>query len=336
MSGSPAEALRAVERELEGFQESGNWKGQAGCAPLLFKVHCCFEDQVNDALGAAQVGIDLFRELGDAKGEASLWLSCAEVHLRARMHDACLEEAQEALMLFRDLADQSGEDAANTVITEVYCQKGKPQLAPNRPEAVQLLHRMAEALQMRDPDGWKQANERLSQLATTSPIITEEDEVQILGPVVGKDPNGAMSFMQENAPVSELELAEIGDAPQVRALRVGPSTFTDQAKMSTYLNFRFGGIHYGPRFRCVDWCAAKTSELVDVHDEQETVAYGIVSIQSCAEDWEAQLRLSPCILDCSLQTASVLGSQAPDIQRKKYALREPKKPPPKGKKKQSS
>merc|ERR1712187_613707 len=99
-------------------------------------------------------------------------------------------------------------------------------------------------------------------------------------------------------------------------------------------NFRGGGIGYGPRFRCVEFAACRTSPMLDKYDGDELCALAVLQMQSAAEGWEETLQLNPSILDCGLQSGSCLGLS--NIAQIKKALAEDKKAPKKGKKKEDA
>merc|ERR1719400_143699 len=109
-------ALTQVEDEMNLFPKRGNHRGLAGCAALKFLAHNSLADHSNEALEEGQNGINLFRELGDTKGEADMWLNVSGVHFSSKMYDEVLHEAQEALMLYRDIKDKTGMETANFIL----------------------------------------------------------------------------------------------------------------------------------------------------------------------------------------------------------------------------
>merc|ERR1712107_277448 len=100
---------------------------------------------------------------------------------------------------------------------------------------------------------------------------------------------------------------------------MGPQAFSTIVKREHYLGFRYTGIQYGPRFRCCDWVATKTSKVIDITDDEEVLAYSVLNIQSDAEGWERQLKFNPSILDCALQSQAALGRT--DVAAQKKALK---------------
>lgn len=298
----PGEALQIVEGEQRRFKQLGDVQGEAGVSLPLFMAHRSQEDQethANEALQVANDGLQLLRQLGDTKGEADMWLKVSETHLACNMLESTLGEAQEALMLYRGLKDSKGEEQANIVITEVYIRRGEPEKAPLHSKGIDLLSKLADALEARDSNAFLELSEKLQTIGGYG-LVTEQEQVSILGPVVSRDPDGATAFMKANSPEAE----ELEEGARV----LGAINHRGSNKVAFYLNFRFGGIAYGPRFRCVDYASALKEERPEGADP--TLGVSVLNMQDISDDWEFNLKLHPGILDCALQSGACLGALA--------------------------
>jgi len=300
-TGQLQQALQTVEEQMKMFIANQDKQGEASASLTLFLAHRSQEDQerhANEALELASQSLELFRDLGDRKGEADMWLKVAETHLAWGMVEEALGEAQEALMAYRDLRDKQGQDSANIIITEVYIRRDEPALAPLHSEGLQLLANVANAIDKRDGPAYQAANERLMTIGGYG-LITDTEQASILGPVISADPDAAIEFMNSNS----LDDAESGTAGKLTA----PVGMTSQMKNITYLGFRAGGIGYGPRFRCVDYGSRMKTAA---GEEKETLGFSVLQLQDQSDDWEYGLKLHPALLDCALQSAFVLGELA--------------------------
>jgi len=294
----PAEALTACQDQLRLFKQKKDLQGEASVYVPLFFAHRSQEDQeahANEALELAGDALERFRELGDRKGEADMWVCVAETHLAWGLNEEAMQEAQEALMIYRDLKDKQGQDAANVALSEVYIRRGEPALAPMHDEGLELLGRLARAVDERDGPAYQAANERLMSIGGLG-LLTETEQAAALAPVVSKDPDAAMEFMSANAPEGQ-EQEEVGKA-------AGPMGLNTVVKMYSYLGFRAGGIAYGPRFRCIEF--GSSFKGVDVQ-EDSTLGVSCLALQDVSDDWEWSLKLHPAILDCALQSTSCVG-----------------------------
>mmetsp|Transcript_661 Transcript_661/g.2328 ORF Transcript_661/g.2328 Transcript_661/m.2328 type:complete len:576 (+) Transcript_661:41-1768(+) len=298
-SGQAADALVACQEQMQTFKQARDYQGQASTYVTLFLAHRSQEDQdahANEALELAGDALDLFRQLGDRKGEADIWTLIAETHLAYGMQEEAMQEAQEALMICRDLKDKKGQDKANIVLTEVYIRRGEPALAPLHGEGLELLGHIASAIDERDGSAYQAANERLMAIGGFG-LLTETEQAAALTPVMSKDPDAAIEFMNANAPEGSEE--EAGRAA------TGPQSVGTVPKPMTYMGFRYSGISYGPRFRCIDSGAA-FKKAATVQDG-DTIGCAVLQVQDMSDDWECALKLHPAILDCALQSTSNCG-----------------------------
>mmetsp|Transcript_105674 Transcript_105674/g.298662 ORF Transcript_105674/g.298662 Transcript_105674/m.298662 type:complete len:399 (-) Transcript_105674:139-1335(-) len=299
----PQQALDVATEKHQRLMQKGDKVGQAAVSVPLFLALRSQEDQqvhANEALEVANDALRIFRELGDRKGEADMWVRVSETHLNWGMADSAKQEAQAARMMYRELRDKKGEDNANIVLTEAYIRQGEPALAPLHPEGVELLAKIAAAVEERDSAAFRKASERLGAIGGYG-LVTETEQMAILGPAMRKDPEGASEFIASNSPDAG-ELEEGGEQNKPVGMRC------PMEKNTFYASFRWGGIQYGPRYRCTEFAVRLNTPMVG--EEHEALGYSTINIQDCSDDWEVGLKYHPGILDCALQSGSCLGELA--------------------------
>ncbi|CAE8644137.1 unnamed protein product, partial [Polarella glacialis] len=273
----------------------------AAMSPILVMAHLCQEDRnthVSQALKVIDDGLSLCSKLGCRHTEAELYLKASEISLKEGLLDDTLEKAQRAVIIFRDLEDWRGEETANAVLGEVYTRRRQPELAPHRREALELAHTMARALDLRDSPGFYEAAERFGALGVSLPPVSKKEQMEIFGPVLKKDPDGAAAFIQTNVPQESSSLL-------LQSLNMGV-TFADVDKKAFYQHYRAGGIAYGPRFRCVDYVTGRQTSAQ--RHEDEALAYAVYTLQEGSDEWERGYRNHPAILDAAFQSTSVLST----------------------------
>merc|ERR1712060_165365 len=204
-------------------------------------------------------------------------------------------------MGYRDLKDKEGEEAANFILTQVYCRQGNPLLAPSRFEAIELVKKMAESIGNRDSDAFQEASERLNEIGGTGLLVSQQEQTEILWPIISKDPEGAMAFIRANSSIGDLSTNQGQNDAKGKHYR-------EMDKRINYLNFRLSGIGYGPRFRGCDFGVSLAGDR-PVEDDLEILAYGVNKTQSAADDWERKVLLSPSTIDSSMHTGATVDGR---------------------------
>ncbi|CAE7183594.1 unnamed protein product [Symbiodinium pilosum] len=204
--------------------------------------------------------------------------------------DDTLVLAQEALVSFRQAGDWLGEEAATAVLSEVYTRRGEPMLAPNRPEAMQLVKDMAQAVQERNADQYHSAADRYARLAVSRAPVSTAEQRQIYKSILRRDVGTSADFIKANA-VATTSGTAVG------------ATFIGAEKTEFYTSFRLSGIAYGPRYRAVDVAMGR----VTAGEDDSADAYAVYQIQEDADDWERKLSSHPSLLDAALQSSSIIG-----------------------------
>merc|ERR550534_3244219 len=138
--------------------------------------------------------------------------------------------AEQALGAARGVGDGAGEKQARRELSELRVDAGRAEAAPNRMDALEALNDLAYAVEERRGDVFKRAMARLDEASGFS----GEDVQRTLAPIIEKYRVGASRFLKS--------VGFDGAGASATAFKQFPKRYL-------YLNFRVGGLGYGPRFR---------------------------------------------------------------------------------------
>ncbi|CAK9017889.1 unnamed protein product [Durusdinium trenchii] len=301
------QAGRAVEAIVEAQLQAGNPQAAldeaqeqlSSLTPAASKAAAAMMSAVvvaTAALKGADAGlervkgyVEKLRADGNKRGEVQMLHKLATMSPYA---DYALNTAQAALKMAQHLGFALEEKALKRTLTELYVAKGKIDKAPNRREALLLLQDLARNLEKKDGDGFDDANQNLNGYW---PALTQSDVDAAMQKVITMNPPVYLEFLKshganvdgKDAPTPAP--ADIQGLGLQNKLKTGPKPYL-------YVNFRVGGISYGPRYRCCDLPCA----VVD----QPGSAVGVLNLQDISDDWERELQYNPSILDCALQNGA--------------------------------
>jgi len=212
-------------------------------------------------------------------GEAKALQVKAGLCLELGKKSEATQAGEASLKLFKEVGSKEGEESANCTLSSIYCEKGVPDKAPNRPLALKALKELEAAVESKDQQGWNRAMLSLTKCCA----YTSKDIDDIVNKTIDDNQKGSISFLQEQGLATN---------------NVGTKEVTHEVpKRWTYIGFRYGGLGYGPRFRCVQAYAMRGIPQ----------AVAALQVSDEAEDWEKELQYQPGILDGCLQTGSALG-----------------------------
>eukprot|EP00913_Durusdinium_trenchii_P031836 g29814.t1 len=237
------------------------------------------------SIDGEKLGLSMVEKLradGNKRGEVQMLHKLATMSPYA---DYALNTAQAALKMAQHLGFALEEKALKRTLTELYVAKGKIDKAPNRREALPrlLLQDLARNLEKKDRlrpdgDGFDDANQNLNGYW---PALTQSDVDAAMQKVITMNPPVYLEFLKshganvdgKDAPTPAP--ADIQGLGLQNKLKTGPKPYL-------YVNFRVGGISYGPRYRCCDLPCA----VVDQPGSARELQY------------------NPSILDCALQNGA--------------------------------
>merc|ERR1711972_355090 len=93
----------------------------------------------------------------------------------------------------RQAKSKGGQDKALGLISAIFVERGQPEKAPTRSEALKCLTSLSKATEMRKVDEVKELEEQLNKFGT---VLTDQDLAATLQPLFAKDPE-AVQFLEK-------------------------------------------------------------------------------------------------------------------------------------------
>lgn len=283
-SQQPKEAVKRGEEEMAKCQRAKDKKLESLITPSIITAHIA-NGASDVAARKARTSLRIYQDLGDVRGEANMLKTLAELQFQAKQYGEAESSVKSALSMFRDIRDSKGEEACLLVLDHVCVAKGEPDEAPHRAEALSLLREMARALEERNGPEFQDLTKRFNEIGG----VTQQEMDEAMTPVVQKDQEGARSFIRKCTGNDPMASQDSGGAQQR-----GTLIKTVEHKQF-YAGFRYGGLGYGPKFRCVKAPVARPGK---------GEAFAVMRVSSESESWEQELLMHPGILDGNLQTGA--------------------------------
>jgi tetratricopeptide (TPR) repeat protein len=293
--GDTFSAVIAANDELAMIRRTGDKKALVKVLDMLGRVQVTRGDSLQ-AMELFQELLDLQKELGDKEGEAKALRLVAEQNLALKRDQEAMKQANAALAMFQDLGSKDGEDEVKRTISRIYSAMKMPEKAPNRGEAKAAIQDLYAAVDNKDGQAWKAAMEALLK----SGAYTDKDINEITQKAVEDNDKGAKTFLAEMG-LAGLKKESMG---QVQACEV--------IKRMTYIQFRLGGLGYGPRFRCLQAHGLHVPDLDGDEYKANMKALAVLQVSDEAEDWEKELGYQPGILDGLLQSMTGMAACVPN------------------------
>mmetsp|Transcript_34237 Transcript_34237/g.72939 ORF Transcript_34237/g.72939 Transcript_34237/m.72939 type:complete len:347 (-) Transcript_34237:151-1191(-) len=279
--GDSIAASLAANDEVAMIHRSGDKAAEAKALQLLAEVQVSRGDTMG-SVDSLRSAVALGREVGDSQVLASSLRALSLALLAAnKKHDA-LAPAQESLKLFGGLNDPDGEARARRAVNSIFVELGQLDKAPDRSAALSALKDLAAAVSSRNTAQWTAAMQELNK--TCAYCQKDVDDV-------------IQEALEKDRPIVSVFLEEQG--VETKGSGLPQTVMKEVPKQIHYLNFRLGGLGYGPRFRCVNSYKKQIGEDLDT-----LAALGCLQIAEEAEDWEAELQFHPGVLDSMLQSGN--------------------------------
>jgi tetratricopeptide (TPR) repeat protein len=274
MKGDPMAGLRAAHGELASIKRAGDRKGEADVLQMIAQTHAMLGEPLG-ALQHARDALALYQALGNTLGEA--WTSCTIAEMLRATGDVegASRAAEKSLKLFQKTASKRGEDEARKTLSALLAEQGRPEKAPNRKKAVQLLKDLVKAMHKRDVETFMSVQKELNTMGT---LISEADLDDILHPAFAQDPS-VVDWLEERGWEFERPPGK-------------PMKITLYDRRIYYLNMigGGGGMNFGPQFRHFQM-GGKVANNVGGVD-----AIAVSGLEE-ASAWEHNMKYRPGILD---------------------------------------
>jgi len=286
ISGDSATAVSTAKdagRLANGFRDKTL---AAAVQDTLYQAHTAQGDAAK-ALLAAKERVSLLDSIGSEeetglRARADALSILADLQLKRGMKEASKATAEKMAAICEKLGDKERQALANKCISTVLVQSGKADQAPNRIKALAALQRCMGAVERRASDDFKKW----------------WYEVEDLGGVDRRDVEKELSKLREHGDPQGIDnfLREV-DFPYVE--KATGQVIHEFTRRHFYINFRVGGIQYGPRFQCVTGYR--------VGDEG---GKALAHLRPCSQSdaWELQIGYHTGILDGTLQSGACFSS----------------------------
>mmetsp|Transcript_79421 Transcript_79421/g.230593 ORF Transcript_79421/g.230593 Transcript_79421/m.230593 type:complete len:409 (-) Transcript_79421:47-1273(-) len=279
---NPNAGLRTANQELQARVRSGDKPGEAAILEMIAHAHAGIGEP-QSAINAATQAVEAHRALGDKEAEGSALHLIAEMRWALGEHAQAMEFARRALAVFTAAKCSWGQDKARGTIGSLFAASGHIEKAPNRQEALKALKDLARAVEKKDIEECKSAEDRLNKLRD---LVTDYEVVEHLSGILEKDPT-ATAFLKELG-------WNFGDGEALDGTYI--KQFNQQA---FYLFQMMNGMGFGPQFRGVhpyrlgrkpeDYLALEVAQLPET------------------EAWQMDMGFRPGLMDSALQSTAVWG-----------------------------
>lgn len=294
-NGQLVEAMRLAKEELAVFRAMGDTCAESLALRVLSMIYLAKED-VEQAKKYGNEAIEKAKASGKKRAYVHCLLTLCELGMSQNELDEAMQAALEASRVADEAGYMKGKATADSLCKQI-AEGDNPQKSPDRAEALKILATMAEALQERDEQKFQDATERLCYVSGYS----QADMSKYLEPAMGADRQDALDFLRKNMVTSSTALATTQDGVAGDEKK-GEIKMRCIDKTAVYMQFRYNGLGYGPHFR-----AQQTTFRITDEDPDQNVGIAMLRTASVTEDWEANCRFIPGILDSALQTGQALG-----------------------------
>jgi len=283
---APHTGLRKATAELELMRESGNRLGERDILDMLTHAHAMLREPVS-ALHYARQALALYREMGDAVGAGWTLHTIAEMQrMEGSMGEATLT-AQQALSLFKAAGSRQGSNRASETLNSLYAERGLPEKAPKRSEALRALKEFKQAVQDRNEDDARAAESRLNEVRN---LVTDQEIANALQPLVQRE---------ETADFLESLGWDLGRSKAAVPSGTG-QTIYHYSKNAFYLGTLLSGMNFGPQFRAVH-----PHRLGSSMDPTECMPMSVAQLPE-TEGWQMETLFRHGVMDCAFQQLQVL------------------------------
>jgi tetratricopeptide (TPR) repeat protein len=285
MKANPMQGLQLANKELAGL--SSNKAGQADILEMIMHQHAVLGEPYG-ALKAGTSALEIYRSTGDKMGEASVLHTMAEMYRVNGQPTEATKSAELSLKIFKGLGSKWGEDQALQTLSLILVERGIPEKAPKRPEALKILKEMVKAIEVKNADQLKNAQDQLE--GNYAGLMVEKDYEDILHPALARDPE-AIAFLEGLGWEFKKETSG------------GKTTIKMYPHRAFYLHMLMGGMGFGPQFRPVNPYRVNSA---NIGGSMNAIALSIAQLPE-TEAWQMELGFRPGILDSGLQCQGTLA-----------------------------
>jgi len=283
LSDNPGAGLAVAQKELAAVRQEGNKRGEADILDMITQTYAML-GQPRGALKFATEALYVLETLGDKTGEGSMLHTSAEMQRSLGDLQEGTKLAEQALAAFREAGCKWGQEQALQTLSTLYVERGFPEKAPMRSQVQKALKELSKAVQQKQADDVKAAEEKLNSMAA---LLGEGEVAGVLVPLLQKDPT-LVEFLEEQGWQFKKESSGAG------------TKIKQYPHNGFYLQMIMTGMNFGPQFRSVH-----PYRMGDPgKDEFQCLS---VSVLPETEAWQLELGFRPGIMDSGLQCGASAG-----------------------------
>merc|ERR1740138_1798954 len=143
------------------------------------------------ALQAAKKAAEIYTAMGNMYSLGEMQLSMATQTKRLGDIGEATKLAESASKSFRLAKSKGGQDKSLALISAIFVERGQPEKAPTRSEALKVLTSFSKATEMRKVDEVKELEEQINKFGS---VLTDQELAGVMGPLLAKDPE-AQDFL---------------------------------------------------------------------------------------------------------------------------------------------
>jgi tetratricopeptide (TPR) repeat protein len=274
LQSSQMQALKMANKELEAARTSGNKKLEVELLEVVTHAHGLMEESYG-AFQAAKKAAEIYTAMGNMSSLGEMQFVMATQQKRLGDNSEATKLAEAASKSFRQAKSKGGQDKALALISAIFVERGQPEKAPTRSEALKCLASLSKATEMRKVDEAKDLEQQLNNFGS---VLSDQDLAETLQPLFAKDPE-AMEFLQKELGWDFGAGTKGGPGEQIH--------FYPQKAF--YLSTIMGGMGFGPQFRAVNPHRVGRLSAISATQLPET------------EAWQMELGFRPGVWDSGLQ-----------------------------------
>jgi len=237
---------------------------------------------------SAQEALSIYTALGDPQGQGTMLLTLAEMERSLGNKGEATKLAEQALKFFRQSGSKLDQEKALQTLSGIFVERGHPEKAPQRAEALKALNSFAKAVELRKGDEVKAIEGQLNRFGN---VLQNDDISNVLQPLYAKDAE-AQKYIEETLDWESEE--------KVGATSEGTVLIKGYPHKAFYLQTVFGGMGFGPQFRSVH-----------PYKKFENKSLAVSSHSVCqlpeTEAWQMELGWRPGYLDAPIQNLATVG-----------------------------
>eukprot|EP00747_Dinoflagellata_sp_TGD_P162231 gnl/TRDRNA2_/TRDRNA2_179607_c0_seq1.p1 gnl/TRDRNA2_/TRDRNA2_179607_c0~~gnl/TRDRNA2_/TRDRNA2_179607_c0_seq1.p1 ORF type:complete len:567 (+),score=181.25 gnl/TRDRNA2_/TRDRNA2_179607_c0_seq1:63-1703(+) len=284
-SGEPKEGTKMAKAEISKLQQVNDREGEITLGKAVVSAHIAAGDD-EAALRVAKSLLKALKDMGDeflGKEEAIVGRIVGEVHIMRQEYEMAIGPLKESAKSFQGRKDKQAAESVNYMIDRAVCAQGNVDKSPFRAEAMTHIRDMARAIDDKSKDKFEEAYGKLKKLGAG---YVPEDIERVVNPAIQADTEGEVAWLKDLG--LSLVLGPKGE----------PDTSKFFLKSHMYMYYRFTGLGYGPRFRCME-------QNHRLKRGQTPKGIAVIQLQDVSDGWEEMLTFSPMLIDCGLQSMAV-------------------------------